>query len=382
MIEAFRLAKTACPGRRPVALDLGLVLVGTDTNGRMRSRIVSVASPRRALDRELPVRGTVSASTSSRAPFAGCSRRSLRPVDEVVESIIESPRSPRRPSSRSAIDGRPAGRGRAAIAPAGRRIRWPPGRPIRIAPAAAAASEPSDAESVPASFPTPPTPTSTPVPAPEPEVVESRPVRQGQKRRRSLRLEPIHWSIPAASSVRFAADESVAYLLASDRETSSLEVASSWIRAQRSSVTLRASIPRRRAIGTARGHRPPTAGRRHASVRLDSTCGRAGRRLKPDGPAQRRLQPFDARLTAFSSLLAASLSDLWQADKTVGGLTAAGRAAGAAPGWSIPRSHPASRRCSTPGPAHSRGASRSGGSCRCRHRAAPSIDRRSASSRR
>ena len=242
VIEAFRLAKTASARVvDPSLLDLGLVLVGTDDEwaDALANRLSRVSS--RMLDRELPVRGTVKridvVEGSVRRMFAEAARA---PVDEVVESIIESLSVAEaaelevgdRRSSRPVEDEPPSLR-------LADEFGGHPVGPIRIAPAAATASEPSDAESVPASFPTPtPTPASTPVPAPEPEVVSnhapSAPSVGADDWARSLGLEPIHWSIPAASSVRFAADESGRlHLLASDRETSSLQVASSWIRAQR-----------------------------------------------------------------------------------------------------------------------------------------------------
>ena len=239
VIEAFRLAKTASARVvDPSLLDLGLVLVGTDDEwaDALANRLSRVSS--RMLDRELPVRGTVKridvVEGSVRRMFAEAARA---PVDEVVESIIESLSVAEaaelevgdRRSSRPVEDEPPSLR-------LADEFGGHPVRPIRIAPAAATASEPSDAESVPASFPTPtPTPTSTPASAPEPEVVSNRPTSVGAEDwARSLGLEPIRWSIPAASSVRFAADDSGRlHLLASDRETSSLQVASSWIRAQR-----------------------------------------------------------------------------------------------------------------------------------------------------
>ncbi len=242
VIEAFRLAKTASARVvDPSLLDLGLVLVGTDDEwaDALANRLSRVSS--KMLDRELPVRGTVKridvVEGSVRRMFAEAARA---PVDEVVESIIESLSVAEaaelevgdRRSSRPVEDKPPSLR--LADEFGGRPVR--PVRPIRIAPSPATASEPSDAESVPASFPTPtPTPIPTPVPAAEPEVVSNHATTVGADDwARSLGLEPIHWSIPAASYVRFADDYSgLLHILDSDRETSSLQVASSWIRAQR-----------------------------------------------------------------------------------------------------------------------------------------------------
>ena len=176
VIEAFRLAKTASARVvDPSLLDLGLVLVGTDDEwaDALANRLSRVSS--RMLDRELPVRGTVKridvVEGSVRRMFAEAARA---PFYEVVESIIESLSVAEaaelevgdRRSSRPVEDEPPSLR-------LADEFGGHPVRPIRIAPAAATASEPSDAESVPASFPTPtPTPTSTPVPAPEPELEE------------------------------------------------------------------------------------------------------------------------------------------------------------------------------------------------------------------